>query len=92
MIPAGQFAQVHGITEQTVNLLVAGFVAGGLFFPLMVSTIGHYYWSDMMASGDLAWFLVAGGVMGLAVALAFLRISGVTVAADDPDRRFGRGG
>jgi len=60
------------------SLMIMGFIAGGIFFTFLVSSITHYYLSDIVASDNLSWFLIAGGAMGTGVAYSFSAISGIT--------------
>ena len=61
-----------------ISLMISGFITGGIFFTFLVSSITHYYLSDIIASNNLSWFLIAGGVMGTGVAYKFSAISGIT--------------
>jgi len=58
-----------------ISLSTIGFIAGGVFYTFMVSSILHYSPSNT----DLAWFLIPGGIMGVSVTSMFLVIAGITV-------------
>ena len=60
-----------------VSLAIAGFIAGGVFFILLVSSIVHYSPSSIT---DHAWFLISGGIMGLSVAYLLAKNLDITNA------------
>ncbi len=60
-----------------VNLAIAGFVTGGfLFIDIVLLFFGFDH--DFLTKQTTALYFLAGGVMGVGVALAFSQVSGIT--------------